>query len=61
MKIKVIQEYKDTQLNRIVKTGEELEVTDERGKRLISAKVGIEIPMERTKKTAKKRKVVDDE
>lgn len=35
MKVKVINEYHDKQLDRIVKVGEELDVTNERAKELI--------------------------
>jgi len=39
MKIKIIKEYKDTELNRIPKIGEEVEVTDKRAGTLIAKNV----------------------
>lgn len=39
MKVKAIVDYNDLQLNRRVKKGEELEVTDARAKVLIQSKV----------------------
>ena len=57
MKIKVVSRYKDLEMQRIVEIGEELEVTKARGKQLIAARVGKEIPIEpTTEKTPKKRK-----
>lgn len=53
MKVKCIKKYKDKKLNRFVEVNEEYEVTEARGKELISAKVAAEI--EEEKKPAKKR------
>lgn len=39
MKVKCIIEYNDLQLGRLVKAGEELEVSEDRAKVLINAKV----------------------
>ncbi len=58
MRIKATVLYNDLELKRIVKAGEELDVTDARGKQLIAARVGKEIPSEAEKpeKPVKKRK-----
>lgn len=39
MKVKAIVNYNDTRLNRLVTVGEEFEVTEGRGKKLLCAKV----------------------
>lgn len=54
MKVKVITSYNDTQLKRMVKTGEEFEVTPARGEALISAKVAVKIE-EKAVETADKK------
>lgn len=41
MKVKAIKDYNDTQLKRMVKTDEELDVTKERAAVLITAKVAV--------------------
>lgn len=56
MKVKAITDYNDTKLNRLVKNGEELEVTDNRANILINAKVAMAIPTPTTEKVAKGRK-----
>jgi len=43
MKIKIIKEYKDTELNRIPLIGEEMVVSNERAKALISGNVAYAI------------------
>lgn len=52
MKVKCVKKYNDKKLKRLVEPGEEFEVTNERGKELVSAKVAVEIEEE---KPAKKR------
>lgn len=39
MKVKAITKYKDTQLDRLIEAGEEIEVTDARASILINARV----------------------
>lgn len=46
MKVRVIKEYNDLQKKRLVKVGEEFEVSAERGKALLKATVAEEIPAE---------------
>lgn len=41
MKVKAIKDYNDTQFKRLVKTGEVLDVTEERAAVLITAKVAV--------------------
>ena len=62
MKVKAIKDYQSLKLKRLVKTGEELEVTEERGKKLLAAGVAEEIAEPTTpevvtkpKKAAKKK------
>lgn len=43
MKIKAITDYNDTALGRLVKAGEQFEVTENRGKILLAAKVAEKI------------------
>lgn len=57
MKVKAIVDYNDTVLGRLVKVGEQLEVTENRGKILLAAKVAekiAEIPKTKRKKADKK-------
>ncbi len=46
MKVRAIKEYNDLQKKRLVKVGEEFEVSAERGKELLNAKVAEEIVAE---------------
>lgn len=39
MRVRVLKNYNDLQLNRLVKAGEEFDVTEDRAKKLIGAKV----------------------
>ena len=55
VKVKCILGYHDTKLNRRVAIDEEIEVTDERAKQLIKAKVA-EVTTPTTEKVAKTRK-----
>ena len=55
VKVKCILGYHDTKLNRRVAIDEEIEVTDERAKQLIKAKV-CEVTTPTTEKVAKTRK-----
>ena len=62
MKVKAIKDYNDLQLKRLVKTDEEITVSEARGKELISKGVVVKIVEENTeptpkKKTAKKKDV----
>lgn len=54
-KVKCILGYFDTKLNRSVAIGEELDVTEDRAKQLIKAKV-CEVTTTTTEKVAKTRK-----
>ena len=57
MKIKAITDYNDTALGRLVKAGEQFEVTENRGKILLAAKVAekiAETPKTKRKKVEKK-------
>jgi expansin (peptidoglycan-binding protein) len=54
MKVKVIQDYNDSVLKKLVTKNTELEVTDARGKVLINSKVAIAIPTT-TKKGGRKK------
>lgn len=56
MKVKAIKEYNDLQKKRLVKVGEEFEVSAERGKILLSASVVEEIPAEEAPTDAPKKK-----
>ena len=56
MKVKVIVDYNDTQLKRLVKAGEEFEVSEARGQRLIEAMVAKEIAVPTAEKATKGRK-----
>lgn len=60
MKVKAIKDYNDTQLKRLVKTDEELDVTKERAAVLITAKVAVvadqETSKEETTEKPKRRK-----
>lgn len=55
VKVKCILGYHDTKLNRRVAIDEEIEVTDERAKQLIKAKVA-EVTTPTTEKVVKTRK-----
>ena len=46
MKVRAIKEYNDLEKMRLVKVGEEFEVSEERGKTLLKASVAEEIPTE---------------
>lgn len=63
MKVKVIVNYTDLKLNRLVKAGEELDVTEGRAIELIKAKVAESVTTTTTEKVAKpkKKKVVAGE
>lgn len=54
MKVKCIKKYNDKKLNRLVEIEETLDVTAERGKELIVAKVAVEIEEEKKKRASKK-------
>lgn len=57
MKVKAITDYNDAALGRLVKAGEQLEVTENRGKMLLAAKVAekiAETPKNKRKKAEKK-------
>lgn len=41
MRVKIIEGYNDTQLNRFVEKNTELDVSEERAKTLVAAKVGV--------------------
>ena len=56
MRVKITTDYNDTQLKRAVKADEELDVTDARGKKLLEAKVAVEIAEPVAEKPAKGRK-----
>lgn len=43
MKIRAINEYIDTQLKKLVKVGDEYEVSEERGKQIVNAKFAEEV------------------
>ena len=55
-KVKCIKCYFDTKLNRHVNVNEEFEVTDDRAKQLIKAKVAKEVTTPTTEKVAKAKK-----
>lgn len=59
VKVKCILGYYDTQKNRRVRIGDEFDVTEERAKRLLNAKVVEEIPAtaEKVDKARKKKEV----
>ena len=63
LKVKIIVNYTDLKLNRLVKAGEELEVTEGRAIELIKAKVAESVTTTTTEKVAKpkKKKVVAGE
>ena len=54
VKVKCILNYYDTKLNKSVPIGEELEVTDDRAKQLVKAKVAELVTTPTTEKVAKK-------
>ena len=56
-RVKCILGYFDTKLNRSVAIDEELEVTDDRAKQLVKAKVAERITTPTTEKVAKKPRV----
>lgn len=56
VKVKCILGYYDTKRNKRVRIGEEFEVTEERAKRLLKAKVVEEIPPTTPEKVDKARK-----
>lgn len=56
MKVKCILGYHDTKLNRHVAIDEELEVSEERAKQLIKAKVAVEVTTTTPEKVVKTRK-----
>lgn len=62
MKVKVIQDYNDSVLKKLVTKDKELEVTDARGKVLISAKVAVAIKEDTATavKSGKGRKKTDE-
>lgn len=60
MKVKVIVDYNDTQLKRLVKAGEEFEVTEARGQRLIEAMVAKAITPTAEKATKGRKKKVEE-
>lgn len=59
VKVKCILGYYDTQKNKRVRIGEEFDVTEERAKRLIKAKV-VEVIPPTTEKVVKARKKKED-
>ena len=60
MKVKVIVDYNDTQLKRLVKAGEEFEVSEARGQRLIEAMVAKVIAPTAEKATKGRKKKVEE-
>lgn len=65
LKVEITREYFDTELKRLVKVGEILEVTEERAKKLVNAKVGkilevkrVEIPVEKVENVEKPKQKV---
>ena len=54
VKVKCILNYYDTKLNKSVPIGEELDVTDDRAKQLVKAKVAELVTTPTTEKVAKK-------
>lgn len=60
VKVKCILGYYDTQKNKRVRIGDEFDVTEERAKRLIKAKVVEIIPPTAPEKVAKARKKKED-
>lgn len=61
MKVKVIENYNDTKLKKLVTKDTELEVSDARGKELINAKVAVAIKeAATTAKSGKGNKKADE-
>lgn len=54
LKVKCIKKYNDKKLKRLVEVEEVIDVTAERGKELIIAKVAVEIEEEKKKRASKK-------
>lgn len=55
MKVKCISKYHDRLLKKIIEVGQEIEVTEERAKQLINAKVATPTTPEKVAKTRKKK------